>query len=148
MEKQRQQIEELSAILEKNSFTPVAARVVLYLVIKPDNEATFEELNNYFKVSKSAISNALKILETSEMVISKTKLGGRKRYFSASLKKMTSIESMLEHHNTMKSMMHRILKIRNSKTQIDNEMNLIVSFLDMMDEELPALFEKYKRKHL
>lgn len=88
MEKYRIKIEELSSILEKKNFSPVAARIILYLLIHPENEATFEELNNYYKVSKSAISNALKMLENSMLIESKTKEGARKRYFSPTFEKM------------------------------------------------------------
>ncbi len=52
MEQFRAKIEEHGNYYEKQGFSPVASRIMIYLMLHPDGEATFEDIVSYFNVSK------------------------------------------------------------------------------------------------
>ena len=108
MEEKRDKIEEKASILEKLGMTPVAARVYIYFFYSPDYSATFDDLLNYFKVSKSAISNAIKYLEMLGMINSATKAGQRRRYFNVNIDGIINSESAIKKVAIMKTLFKQI----------------------------------------
>ena len=142
MEQYREKIETYGNFYEKQGFSPVAARVMVYLFLHPDGEATFDEMVQYFKVSKSAISNAIKILSVMGSVTEKTKAGGRKRYFKATLDKMFSPEHAIKAYKDARLMFEDIRKIRKKKDDISEELLKVTSFIKLLEAEYAKLYDE------
>lgn len=77
----RETIEEAVKVFEKFDLTPMQGRIVAYFTVSDAPEKTFDELVDYFKASKSSVSNSLKFLLQNKIVDYKTFTSSRKRYF-------------------------------------------------------------------
>ena len=144
MEKYRAKIERHSALLEKVGFSPVASRLYLFLLFARQNEATFEDLIDYFGVSKSAVSNGLKFLQTVHLVVHATKNGKRKRYFKVDLEGNTGVAHAINRMTEMKDMLEDVAKAKGVSGKKDDLSKLIVYYA-MMIEEYPTILEKWRR---
>src|SRR5690554_5880882 len=98
--------------MEAMGLTPVASRVFVYMLLHPKQQVTFEELIEFFKVSKSAVSNALKMLTTVKMAEAKTIGGKRKRYFSVNFKNLFSEAQMSAKFKTFHTMLDDVRETR------------------------------------
>jgi DNA-binding transcriptional regulator GbsR (MarR family) len=145
MEQYRAKIEEYGNYYEKQGFTPVASRVMIYLFLHPDGEATFDELVQYFGVSKSAVSNALKVLSAMEIVTEKTKSGARKRYFKATLERFFTPGSVIKSYRENRLILEDINKLRRKKDQMSEELQLITAFIKVLEKEYPRIYEEVLR---
>src|SRR5690554_3694175 len=112
MEHFRQHIEEHAKTMEELGVSPVPARVYVYLLFSEKPGATFEDLVSYFGVSKSAISNALKMLQSVEMIDFKTLGGKRKRYFYVDVEKTFNSSTMTSRYTKMMRLYEDIGKLR------------------------------------
>lgn len=144
MEQYRAKIEEHADVLEKMGFSPVGARIYIYLLYAPDHQSTFDDLVNYFKVSKSAISNGLKYLETIKLIISKTMHGQRKRYFKMDLEANTGADFAIARLNQMRNMLEDIVQSRKDDKD-RQELQDLITFYKMMAIEYPILLERWRR---
>ena len=144
MEKYRPKIEKHSAVLEKVGFSPVASRVYLFLLFAKQNEATFEELIEYFGVSKSAVSNGLKFLQTVHLILPLTKNGQRKRYFKVDLEGNTGVAHAVARLKEMKLLLDDIFKTKGASVKNDDLYKLI-RYYEMMLVEYPLILEKWRR---
>ncbi len=147
MEQFRDKIEQHAGTMEKLGLTPVSARVYIYLLFAPAQEGSFEELVDYFKVSKSAVSNALKYLNLTNLITARTRHGKRKRYFAIDLEKMLSVNMALSRLKLMEDMLTDISKLRKKKDAFANELKHVSGFLNMLAVEYPALLEKWNRMY-
>jgi len=77
----REMVEEAGKLFEKFGLTPMQGRIVAYFTISDPPEKTFEELVEYFKASKSSVSNSLNFLLSNKIIDYKTYVADRKRYF-------------------------------------------------------------------
>jgi len=77
----REAIEETGKVFEKFGLTPMQGRIISYFTVSDPPEKTFEELVNYFKASKSSVSNSLNFLLQNKIIDYKTFPSDRKRYF-------------------------------------------------------------------
>jgi DNA-binding transcriptional regulator GbsR (MarR family) len=145
LEKHRQKIEEYGSTMEKMGLTPVAARVYIYLLFNPENGTTFDDLVSYFKVSKSAVSNALKMLNSTGMVEYKTIGGQRKRFFFVNFEGMFSKENLTERFAIVANMLEDIRKSRNLRDSFAEELKNASLFYKMLLVEFPIIFERWKR---
>ncbi len=133
-----------ASLLEKLGMSPVAARVYLYFFYSAEYSATFDELQNYFKVSKSAISNALKYLETLEMINSGTKDGQRKRYFTINIDGIINSDSAIKKIVLMKTLFKQIEADRKELISNDDKVAEIISFYDLFESEMGSMLAKWK----
>ncbi|WP_212004441.1 GbsR/MarR family transcriptional regulator [Chitinophaga sp. HK235] len=145
MEKYRDRIEKISIAMESLGLTPVAARVYIYLLLSEEHQATFEQIVDYFKVSKSAVSNALKMLESVKMIESKTIGGQRKRYFSANLQTILREEYMTARVKVFFDIMDDIRSIREVDDAFSKELEDVSMLYKMMMVEIPILLERWRR---
>lgn len=145
MEQHRAHIEQYGSIMEKMGLTPVAARVYVYLLLSPEEGATFEDMVNYFKVSKSAISNALKMLTSTSMAEFKTIGGQRKRYFFVNFKSMFSEKNLTAKFKVVSDMLEEIKAVRNIDDGFARELDHAALLYKMMLVEFPIIFERWKR---
>lgn len=145
MEDHRSKIEGYSLTMETMGLTPVAARVFVYLLLCRQEQATFEAIVNYFTVSKSAVSNAIKMLTVAGMVESKTVGGQRKRYFKVSFERMLDQQQMASRFQAYYTMLDDIRQSRDSHDQFSQELANVSAFYKMMMIEFPIILERWKR---
>ena len=146
MEQFRSKIEAYGNYYEKQGFSPVASRIMVYLFLHPEGEATFDEIVLYFGVSKSAVSNAIKVLTAMQIVIEKTKSGARKRYFQVTLERFFTPESVLKSYRENRLIFEDIYKLRKKKDRLSEELQLIASFIKTLEKEYPRIYEQVKEK--
>ncbi|MGM0668040.1 MAG: GbsR/MarR family transcriptional regulator [Bacteroidota bacterium] len=77
----REHIEETGRVFEKFGLTPMQGRIMAYFANSDRPEATFSELVDFFRASKSSISTSLNYLLSIKMVDYKTYASERKKYF-------------------------------------------------------------------
>lgn len=140
MEQFRDKIEEYGNYYEKQGFSPVASRIMIYLFLHPEGEATFDDMVQYFGVSKSAVSNAIKVLTVMDIVLEKTKSGGRKRYFKATLDRFFTPEVVVRSYRENRLIFEDIRKLRKKKDQISEDLLLMTNFIKILEREYPRLY--------
>lgn len=145
MEHFREEIEHYGVRWEKLGLTPVGARILTYLMLRPEGEATFDEMVGYFKVSKSAVSNALKLLSHTSIVGYRTKPGERKRYFYIDTDNWISLHNAMGRLIETRNIMDGIVELRKKHDQLAAELKSISEFLLMLENEYPHIFEKWKQ---
>lgn len=131
--------------MESMGLTPVAARVFIYLMLSEEHQATFEQMVDYFGVSKSAVSNALKMLESVKMVDAKTIGGQRKRYFSVNMKNMFSEDYLATRIKQFYTILDDIRTTRKVDDDFNGELEDISGLYKMMLFEIPLILERWKR---
>lgn len=77
----REHIEETGKVFEKFGLTPMQGRILAYLANAEKPEATFADLVEFFKASKSSISTSLNHLLSVKMIDYKTYASERKKFF-------------------------------------------------------------------
>ncbi len=148
MEQFRSKIETFGNYYEQKGFPPVASRIMIYLLLSPETETTFDELLDYFKVSKSAVSNALKLLSMMEIVTEKTKSGARKRYFSINLHHIFSVETALKSYRETRQILEEISDLRSKKqNEVTAELNDTIAFLKKIESIYPELYKEVREKN-
>ena len=146
MEQYREKIEEYGHYYERQGFSPVASRVMSYLFLHPDGEATFDELVQYFAVSKSAISGAIKILSAMEVITEKTKAGARKRYFKATLERLFAPETAVKKYRETRVILEDIRKLRKKKDEFSESLTRTITFFKTLEKEYPRVYEQVKKE--
>ncbi len=79
--KLREHIEETGKVFEKFGLTPMQGRILAYLANSEKPEATFADLVEFFKASKSSVSTSLNYLLSIKMIDYKTYSSERKKFF-------------------------------------------------------------------
>lgn len=148
MENHRGKIEQYGVVMEGMGLGPVAARVFVYLLFSQQDQATFDDMVSYFKVSKSAISNALKFLTAVNMIESKTIGGQRRRYFHINFKKMLDQQEMTSRFKSYSSMLDDIASSRGQDDDFTRELANASSLYKMMIVEFPIILERWKQLNL
>jgi len=146
VEKLRQKIEEAASVWEQIGLTPVAARVYAYLLYAAHYSTTFEDLADYFNVSKSAISNAIKYLTLAGMVASKTKDGQRKRFFGADLNYLINTDNITKRNKLFIATFQQILKDRKSNDALKKDLEDIIIYFEMAISEYPGFIDRWKKR--
>jgi len=146
MEQFREKIETYGNYYEKQGFSPVASRIMIYLFLHPEGEATFDEIVQYFQVSKSAVSNALKLLAAMDIIQEKTKAGARKRYFKATMERFFDPETVIRSYRESRLIFEDIRKLRKKKDALSDEILKVTSFIKILETEYPRLYDEMMKK--
>ncbi len=77
----REHIEETGRVFEKFGLTPMQGRIMAYFANSDKPEATFAELVDFFRASKSSISTSLNYLLSIKMIDYKTYAAERRKYY-------------------------------------------------------------------
>lgn len=144
MEKKRADIDKLSSILEKEEFSPVAARVYVYLLFCGNDGSDFDELVHYFSVSKSAISNALNTLQSKNLVDSRTFVGQRKRNFFAVLSGASQETTSVLKLERIAEFFTALKNTRNIDDAFGCELGNVALLCNMFRAEIPIIIERWK----
>jgi predicted transcriptional regulator len=145
LEEHRERIEQHSGALEHLGMTPVAARVFTYLLLQGKEGAVFEDLVAYFKVSKSAVSNALKLLTASGMVGHRTVGGKRRRFFYVNMRNLFNEKEMTSRYQQFFGILDDVRKARGVQDQFDKELGEVAVLYKMLLVEFPIILERWKR---
>jgi DNA-binding transcriptional regulator GbsR (MarR family) len=137
---QKEMIEILGKIYDKEGFQPIAGRILGLLTIMDKEQFTFDEIVEELQISKSSASNAIRMLEIQNAIEYITKPGDRKRYFQ--IKKPDKFALIDEHKAKLKKTseyLHAILELKADKNSgnaifIGNMINMINFFIDKFEE--------------
>lgn len=118
----RDSIEETGKVFEKFGLTPMQGRIVAYFTISDPPEKTFDELVEYFKASKSSVSNSLNWLLQNKIIDYKTFASDRKRYFylTDSFFRVYFLK-VLENVTELKEYAYRTVSMRTPEYPVANE---------------------------
>lgn len=145
MEKYRDKIEQHGRTMENMGLTPVAARVYIYLMFHDRPGAVFGEIVDYFKVSKSAVSNALKMLTSAELVEAITIGGQRKRYFSVNFKCTLNEEAMTKKMGVMCDLLRDVKDVQEVGAEFTREIGEAILLYEMLQVEIPIIMERWRK---
>jgi len=81
IQKSKERVEKLGVILERFGRSPLEARIFAFLLIAEPPYKSFDEIREFLKASKSAVSNSLNYYLREKTIAYKTFSGDRKRYF-------------------------------------------------------------------
>ncbi|HSF53421.1 MAG TPA: MarR family transcriptional regulator [Algoriphagus sp.] len=146
-EKKLELIERIGVFHERRGMQPLMGRILGLLLVLDEAEATFDEIIEYLNVSKSAVSNALNILQLQGHIAYKTKPGERKRYFYLTLDKWEeAMEKELCDISLISSFMKDVLKERgNVKPDFNHNIKDICNFMEFLRNRVPSLFKEFRK---
>lgn len=112
----REHIEETGKIFEKFGLTPMQGRIMAYLANLDRPEATFGELVDFFRASKSSISTSLNYLLSAKLIDYKTYASERKKFFflTDSFFKIY-FSQLLENLQDLKEMCYKTVSMRSAE---------------------------------
>jgi len=118
----RETVEETGKVVEKFGLTPMQGRIVAFFTISDPPEKTFEELVDYFKASKSSVSNSLNYLLRNKLIDYKTFASDRKRYFFLTDSFFSVyFRKVLENVSELKDYAYRTVSMRTPEFPVTNE---------------------------
>lgn len=147
---QKELIEKFGVHLEREGMPPAAARILGLLLVSDEVELSFDDICQSLNFSKSTTSGAIQLLENTGRIDYITRPGDRKRYFRSKLANwFGEFESKFATLGKTKLLFQEALAQRTKETrEFNRSLQLLVQFLEFMEEEMPLLIEKFKKKHL
>jgi DNA-binding transcriptional regulator GbsR (MarR family) len=142
LEAYREKIEQHAVTMEKMGLSPAASRVFVYLLFS--KQGTFDDMVDYFKMSKSAISNALKYLMTIGMVDFKTIGGKRKRYFYIDVYKWVSEKYISERFKLFSDMVDDVNMAKRKDGDFRKDLDDVSAFYKLLLVEMPIIIERLR----
>jgi len=144
-EKQKEIIETIGVYHEQNGLQPALGRIMGLMMVVDTAEVTFEEIVEGLSLSKSAVSNALTLLQTQNKVEYSTKPGKRKRYFR--LKKSNwenELKKGMSSGLQFSDILNEVLDIRDEKNpEFNQHLESVRDFMIFLQREIPILIDRY-----
>jgi DNA-binding transcriptional ArsR family regulator len=139
-------VEKIGVVVEKAGSQPAVGRVLACLLVSDPPQKTFDEIHKYLGLSKSAVSNALNLLMSKEIVDYFTVPGDRKRYFRLSISGwMGQMKKQTGLHTTIPELLREVLAARSNRHPDFNKgLRETVEFLSFMEKERNAALEKWE----
>lgn len=144
MEQYRSDIEDFSVMWEQQGLSPVVTRVFLYLLFSGDEGAEFEDLIQYFNVSKSAVSNALNHLKQKNLIYFKTTGGQRKRRFYVDLDNIQDETTSSLKLETISTFFSELADKRNVEDDYTKKIRDLALLIKMFSAEIPLIVQRWK----
>lgn len=146
---QKKLIEKIGVYMEHAGSAPVEGRISALLLVSDEPELSFEDIHETLGISKSAASNTINVLLTTNKIDYITKHGDRKRYFRTRLEKWESdfgknVEASLYISDLMKEVL--ALRPKTSK-EFNNKLKSFIDFLEFLKKEIPVLLKKWQDQH-
>ncbi|MFN6943706.1 MAG: GbsR/MarR family transcriptional regulator [Cytophagaceae bacterium] len=145
-EKRKQYIEQFGVFLEKTGSSPVAGRIIGYLITANPPQATFYELQNFLNASKSTISTSLNLLLKKKVIDYITIPGDRKRYFVINIDSW--LDMLMQQALFFKGLRQFITEgvdIRKEKESDFSQGLLdICDLYQELEKEIPSAIERWK----
>jgi DNA-binding transcriptional regulator GbsR (MarR family) len=145
---QKQLIEKLGVYLEKGGAAPVEGRILALLMVSDEVELSFEDIYETLGISKSAASNTINVLLTTNRIDYITRHGDRKRYFRNRMEKWESdFGNNINNSLAINDILKDIIAIRPKDTKEFNaSLKSLIEFLDYLKKEIPALLKNWQEK--
>jgi DNA-binding transcriptional regulator GbsR (MarR family) len=148
IKKQKELVETVGRTYAKKGMQLNTGRILGLLTVMDKEQYTFDEIVEELQISKASASNALRMLEMTNVIQYNTVPGDRKRYFR--IRKQERFALVDEHVVNMKEtrdFLQTVLDLKANKTS-DNAV-LLGTLIDMLNFYLPKFEElkkEYKRK--
>lgn len=158
-EEKKALIEELGITLEQENLAPVAARILVTLILDGSQGTTFDTLVKDLKASKSTVSTHLDYLQLTGKVEYFTKPGDRKRYFIISPGLMLKrVDRMIANWDKERKLNEKIMAYKQEWNKLYKEdefyhhdlefQKYYLTFLNEAGKSIEKLRTKIKEKHL
>ncbi|AHM60298.1 hypothetical protein D770_10205 [Flammeovirgaceae bacterium 311] len=149
-EKHKLLIEKIGVALEQRGQRPAAARIIGLLYVADRPELTFDEISEALQLSKSATSNSLNFLVSSEHLEYITHCGDRKRYFRLkSVNWQAEFVKQMEEITNFNQLLRQVLESRTGNTpQYNTKIEELSSFLEYVSARLPHLLQDWKNENI
>src|SRR5438105_832106 len=111
-------VEELGVNFEQSGMQPAASRILALLIVSDRNELSFEEIYEAVNISKSAASNAINLLLSTDRLEYTTRPGERKRYFRCKVKSIKEVvQKSLADTEALNQLFKQVLAQRSKETR-------------------------------
>ena len=139
-------VEKIGVVVEKAGFQPAVGRVLACLMVSDPPYKTFDEIQGYLGISKSAVSNALNGLMSKEMVDYITLPGDRKRYFQMAQSGIISqMKKKMALHSEMPELLRTVVQARSNKyPEFNRSLLETCEFLSFMEKEINTAITKWE----
>jgi DNA-binding MarR family transcriptional regulator len=144
--RQKELVEMAGRFYDKKGFQPIAGRIMGLLTVMDKEQYTFDEIVEELSVSKSSVSNALKILEMADSIEYITIPGDRKRYFQ--LKKRDRFALIDEHYKVLNISRDYLIKVLDLKINKQSENSVFISHLIEMLDFFLGRFDELKKEFI
>ncbi len=148
-EKQKELIEKLGVLCERDGMQPAAARIVALLLVSDVTDLTFDNIREALQMSKSATSNALNLLLGTGKIEYITKPGDRKRYFKSKLGSWKEeVRESFKNFSVVSNLFKDVLAQRPAETaEFNGKLTEVTNFLDFLIDELPKVYTKWEKEN-
>jgi DNA-binding transcriptional regulator GbsR (MarR family) len=137
---QKELVEAMGRIYEKQGFGLITGRIHGFLMIMDKEQYTFDEIVKELQISKSSASNALRLLEARSLIEYTTVAGDRKRYFQLRKQDQFSIiDDHIHRLTTSRDFFKSVLELKADKNAgnavfLKNMLDMISFCLDKFAE--------------
>lgn len=144
-EELKHETEDLGLAFDKLGLTPMAGRVLAYLMLSDPPYRSFDEIVEHLQASKSSISTTLKYLEQVEMVNYKTFPGDRRRYFRVAPERWIAQINIHEKFRSMVNILNHVLEIRAEEgDELTPGLKDVRDMYLYFETEIPRMFERWE----
>ena len=142
-------IEETGSLIEKKGFSPIASRILSFLLIADTEEKNFYEIQESLNASKSAVSNGIGFLLDKNFIRANTNPGDRKRYFRLNIELWIELlKSITEEYKGYRGAIDRALDLRSDKfTESNSQLAKIRDLYQLFEEKLPVILSEWETKN-
>ena len=143
----REHIEETGRVFEKFGLTPMQGRIMAYFANSDKPEATFAELVDFFRSSKSSISTSLNYLLSIKMIDYKTYAAERRKYFFITdgffrIYFMQLLDNMQE----LKELCYKTVSMRSSEhPEVSEKILKWIEGANIFDESIQNILSNIKK---
>ncbi len=145
IKKQKELVEAMGIMYDKEGFQPIAGRILGLIMIMDKEQFTFDEIVEELQISKSSASNALRMLEIRDVIEYTTRPGDRKRYFQ--LKKLDKFKLINDHEIKLKKTCDFLQEVLDLKADKNSENALLIKNMVDMLQYFLGKFEELKKEY-
>ncbi|MGB0369459.1 MAG: GbsR/MarR family transcriptional regulator [Flavobacteriales bacterium] len=145
----KERVEELGVLVERFGRTPLEARVFSYLLLSEPPYRSFDDIREFLQASKSAVSNALSVLQRDDSVTYKTFSGDRKRYFMVNVKEWDKkLMNSARNLSAFNVLLSEVLDYRKGSEhqEFNNDIQNLFDFQVYLSQEIDKAIEAWKSK--
>tara|TARA_R110002050_G_C8945881_1_gene512966 strand:+ start:288 stop:734 length:447 start_codon:yes stop_codon:yes gene_type:complete len=146
MDNLKQRVEDIGVVYEQFGKTPIASRVFSFLLLSEPSHKTFDEIREFLKASKSAVSNAINSHLQDGTINYKTFSGDRKRYFYLDLENWKKrVEEYAKKLYDFNNVMEDVLKHRsNSDIEFNSKLKEVIDFQNFLNQKIDEGIRKWE----
>ena len=146
----RKKVEQMGVYFEKSGLTPMHGRVFAYLLLAEPPYKDFYDIQDFLKASKSAISNALKFLQSEGLVDYRTFSGDRRKYFQVNMEGwLKSSAIRIRQAETLKDLVVGVLEEREDSNyrEFNKQLKNMIDFHTELAAVLERFMDSWEKKH-